>query len=314
MAKFRQLLNEEGAIKDLWNSPWVGVPLWLASGLLTLYWFFHVPPPGYAIGALAVVAGIMSVREMKTLAKISWVFLLVCLLTMEFRAIDKDRADNDQKQRDFFEAQKKGFQGIATQSDTNSKGTAKGLDLSIQGLKEVLGTTQSIFKQTVPHADLRSTIPLPTNWPMPVGILNSGFEYRFNVFYGNQGSKAARLLRRTAKFYVEKPDDLTAQKHIAAQFEEDWKKVRLEDPIQTVTNGGSHMWSESRTFTDNEVERVKSKGETIYVVIRMEYLDPTGTWWVDWCSDYQIENSVLNLSITHPCQILMGDRYQPKQR
>ena len=134
----------------------------------------------------------MSVREMKTLAKISWVFLLVCLLIMEFRAIDKDRADNDQKQKEFFEAQKQGFQGIATQSDANFRETAKGLDLSIQGLKEVLGTTQTIFRQTIPHADLRSNGVILENGPIPPRVFNSSVPYSFAFQFSNEGSKVAR--------------------------------------------------------------------------------------------------------------------------
>jgi hypothetical protein len=131
MWKFADFFDERGMAKKYWNSPWAGVPLWLTGAVFTVYWLYSVPPPGYAIGALAVVAGIMSVREIKILGKFSWVVLLVCLLITEFRAIDKDRADNEQKQKEFFEAQKTGFQGIATQADTNFKETAKGLEAAI---------------------------------------------------------------------------------------------------------------------------------------------------------------------------------------
>src|SRR5580704_2891714 len=88
MARLNVWIKEEGAIKDLWNSSKVGVPLWFAFGFLTLYWHYRMPPPGYAIGALAVVAGIMSVREMKTPAKVLWIVLLILMLLTEFRAID----------------------------------------------------------------------------------------------------------------------------------------------------------------------------------------------------------------------------------
>ncbi len=101
--------NIENRFSKIWNSPRVGIFLWICSACFSVKWYFHLPTPGKAIGAIAVVAGIMSVREMKVLAKISWVFLLIFMLITEFRAIDRDHAENEQKQREFFEAQKKWF-------------------------------------------------------------------------------------------------------------------------------------------------------------------------------------------------------------
>ena len=65
--------EDADSAKRLWSSIWVGGPLWVISAFLAAYWLYHVPVPGFAIGALATVAGIMSVREMKTSGKISWV-------------------------------------------------------------------------------------------------------------------------------------------------------------------------------------------------------------------------------------------------
>lgn len=110
--------------------------------MLFVFWLRYIPPPGYAIGALAVVAGIMSVRDMKTLGKISWIALLVCLLITEFRAIDKDRADNARAQRDFFDTQKAGFDGVATQASKNFSATAGGLTTAIQTLDSTLRVGQ----------------------------------------------------------------------------------------------------------------------------------------------------------------------------
>jgi hypothetical protein len=97
-----------------WNSPRIGVPLWLIGTAILVYWYFRIPPPGFAVGALGVVAGIMSIRDIKVSGKIAWTVLLICLLVTEFRASDKDRADNAaelKKQRkeqdDKFEAVEK---------------------------------------------------------------------------------------------------------------------------------------------------------------------------------------------------------------
>ncbi len=138
--------KEDGPYKKFWNSPKAGIPLWIVAAGFTVHWLEFPPAPGYAIGALAVVAGIMSVREIKTIGKISWVVLLICLLVTEFRAIDKDRADNAQTQRVFFEAQQKSFGAISRQATDNFRQTTSGLETAINGLNSVLGTTQDVAK------------------------------------------------------------------------------------------------------------------------------------------------------------------------
>src|ERR1017187_4920096 len=109
MGKLAHFFEEHEEAKKIWNSPKIGIPLWLTAATFTVYWLFRIPLPGYAIGALAVVAGVMSVRDIKIFGKISWVVLLVCLLITEFRAIDKDHTDNATAQGTFFAAQQQGF-------------------------------------------------------------------------------------------------------------------------------------------------------------------------------------------------------------
>ena len=108
-AKFRAtvatIFSDGAGIKKLWNSKYLGVPLWLCFFSLWVYWhpYTNLPTPGKAIGVIAIVAGIMSVRDMETVAKATWVFLLIVLLFTEFRAIDKDHYNNEEAQRRFFE-------------------------------------------------------------------------------------------------------------------------------------------------------------------------------------------------------------------
>jgi hypothetical protein len=130
----------------MWNHPRVGVFLWLACFARWGYWgpYANLPSPGKAIGALAVVAGIMSVREMKDGAKICWVALLVLLVVTEFRAIDKDRDLAKKDQDRFFETQRIGFQGIAEQASTDFAATTSRLTAAIAGLDSVLKTTNQV--------------------------------------------------------------------------------------------------------------------------------------------------------------------------
>src|ERR1035441_4586024 len=144
MEKFWKFFGEDGGAKRLWNSARIGIPLWIAGALFAGYWFFCVPTPGKAVAALAVVAGIMSVREIKNLGKISWVVLLVCLLSIEFRAIDKDHADNVKAQKEFYDTQKAGFAGISTQAQTNFAATATSLQAAIKALDSTLKSSQHV--------------------------------------------------------------------------------------------------------------------------------------------------------------------------
>jgi hypothetical protein len=122
--------EENGPAKRCWNSPWVGAPLWLTAAYFAYRWHHSAPPTGYAIGALATVAGIMSIREVKVLGKILWMILLVFFLINEFGAIDKDRADYAAQQKAFFDAQQKGF------SDTAGE-----LQIAIHALNQTLNQT-----------------------------------------------------------------------------------------------------------------------------------------------------------------------------
>lgn len=146
MRKLAKYLSDNDALKQKWNSSYVGAPLFLFFFALWAYWhpYSHLPTPGKAIGGLAVVAGIMSVRDMKVFAKATWVGLLILLLMTEFRAIDKDHFDNEQSQKEFFDQQKLGFSDIANQANTNFAITAAGLSKAIYGLQKVLQSTQTV--------------------------------------------------------------------------------------------------------------------------------------------------------------------------
>jgi hypothetical protein len=162
----RQFFDKDGPLSRKWNSPWLGVPFWCAGAAL-------IPSPGKAIGALAVVAGLMSVREMKVSGRILWVLLLIAFLDIEFHAIDKDREENDAKQRAFFEAQKTGFETIASQAKADFKQTTQGLDASIRSLSQLLGTTQRVVENVTGGDSFAFIYPSGQN-PLALNIHNDG--------------------------------------------------------------------------------------------------------------------------------------------
>src|SRR5216683_7854909 len=66
----------------------------LAAIIGATYCWRHLPPTGYAIGIVAVLAAVMTVHgEMRHGHKVVWMLLIGAFLFIEFRAIDHDRAD-----------------------------------------------------------------------------------------------------------------------------------------------------------------------------------------------------------------------------
>jgi hypothetical protein len=67
----------------------------LAAIVLVVYWSIHLPVPGYAIGVVAILAAAMTVQgEMLKCHKVVWMLLMGGFLLLEFRAINKDRDEN----------------------------------------------------------------------------------------------------------------------------------------------------------------------------------------------------------------------------
>jgi hypothetical protein len=135
-----------GPIKRIWDSPRAGVPLWIACAGLAVYWSFRLPPAGYAIGALAVVAGVMSVREMKVIGKITWVALLIVFLLIEFHAIGKDRIEQQNAQNTFERNEnERADQTLVTERDN----TKQLIEQENQSFEQVLSSDQKQFTQSL---------------------------------------------------------------------------------------------------------------------------------------------------------------------
>jgi hypothetical protein len=297
MGKIADFFGEEGIGKKWWNSPKTGVPLWIGAASFTIYWLYCVPPPGYAIGLLAVVAGIMSVRDIKTIGKIWWVILLICLLITEFRAIGKDRAENQQQQREFFDAQKKGFSDIADQARQNFDVTADGLHTAIEGLNQTL-------VQTAPRA----------LFGRPAVDMGKGFftlgSHQYNVKATNVGNDTASNVYTFARIYLGKPDDASTQLTLAEKFEEDWRHRGYQRPASVPPFSYSFVTEQSPAFGMEDIKSINAENKTMYVFTRTAYSDRTGSWYADACSDVQLP--LKGAIVVHFCPIETSSRHKPK--
>lgn len=87
---------------ECWDkSTFLSIGLVLFGFAMTAWAYYAHFSPGKSIGALAAVAGIMSLRpKMKFLEKLAWIIVLVLLTVLEFRAIDKSDTENLNQRRE----------------------------------------------------------------------------------------------------------------------------------------------------------------------------------------------------------------------
>jgi hypothetical protein len=114
----------EQSVKKFLGSWQAGAFLLTASIAACVWFFVSTPAPGYAVAVLGAVAGIMTLREMKSLEKVVWIFALSALLFVELKAIRLDRAQSQREQKELRAREAERLQGIAdgiTTAINNSK-------------------------------------------------------------------------------------------------------------------------------------------------------------------------------------------------
>jgi hypothetical protein len=98
---------------------WFHIPIQVICAAFCLYWYWHAPAPNKAVLCLGGVAALMALVEMRPVHKAIYFLLIVVLMFVENRAIDKDRADfaRDEAYRRREENQK--FTEVGTTITTN---------------------------------------------------------------------------------------------------------------------------------------------------------------------------------------------------
>ena len=114
---------------------WLHFAVQTVVGFLCVYWYWHVPAPNKAALCLAGVAAIMALAEMRPLAKAFYFFLIVALLFVENRAIDKDR-------RDFAEAE------ACRRAEENAEFSGIGNTIT-QNVQKLLDHSDAQFRTTM---------------------------------------------------------------------------------------------------------------------------------------------------------------------
>jgi hypothetical protein len=103
---------------------------------LAIWWLHSIPTPTKAGIIIAVVAVVMSLQgEMRPWQKAAWFLLIAAFVAIEFRSIDKDRADYESEQANVRTTEANNFNAIA------------------EGIKRAIHESQAQFKATMESSD-----------------------------------------------------------------------------------------------------------------------------------------------------------------
>jgi hypothetical protein len=275
----------------------------VAAIAFAIFWLFRLPPTGYAAVVLGVVAIVMSLHEdMKNWQKAIWMFIISVFLLVEFRAINKDRSDQQTAQNKFnqdladrFDGIGNGIRGAIQNSDENFNKTMSQLMRSFE-------TEKRTESQTQPKADLVVTSIV---WKAPLKI---GEKEEYTVHFENRGNANAHDVTILSYPYGGLPDSEGAQAEIIKMFAED-RKTMVKQIQSGPATPGQQLLSGSfatQVLTGEMMNAFVSHTATIYVIVEFRYADIAGKW----VSDYYFGlKNPFDFTMLYPCKAPLNDHY-----
>ena len=267
--------------------------LQLALGFCALFWSSsrRLPPPGYAVALIAVVAAIMSIQgEMLGWQKAIWMLIISVFLRVELHIIKSDRAvavanaAADKRKEDLafaavIDGQNQAFSATADTLQTVIKSGQKQFELTARRLDQSLQLVTRTLEQTKPSAYVRFTRFMFLQdekhiWKM-------GLPFKAKVGFSNEGNESADELWKLGKFYIGENSDhaLEAAKE---SFDQSWETDK-QGP--SFLNRGDERFAgtEHAGFSQAEMASIFSKEKVIFFFFRAEYRDRNGHWGTDVC-------------------------------
>ena len=92
---------------------WFHIPWQILVAAFCLYWYWHPPAPSKAVLILTGVTVVMALLDMSKAHKAVYLVLVICLMFIENRAINKDRTDAANLEDERRKEESKQFQAIA---------------------------------------------------------------------------------------------------------------------------------------------------------------------------------------------------------
>jgi hypothetical protein len=122
---------------------WWDVAMQLVAASVIIYWFLYTPAPNKAVLILTFLTAAMATFDTSKWSKLIYLGLILCLMGVENRAINKDRADTSDAENRRRKEQNDKFQGIADQLqaslDNNNQQFAASMGKYNQILQNITG-------------------------------------------------------------------------------------------------------------------------------------------------------------------------------
>ena len=135
---------------------WPYILLQIAALITFLCWieWNRIPSPGVAVAIVAGLTAVMSVHpDLRPWQKFIYLVLIGAFLFTEFRAIRKDRYENQQEQHALLEKQQRGFETIIDETQQNFEATnhqaQEDFSATAEGLKSAYLQSQRGFNATM---------------------------------------------------------------------------------------------------------------------------------------------------------------------
>lgn len=103
----------EGVVQKKRFAHWLHIPAQIIVAGFCLYWYFHLPVPNKAVLVLTGVTVVMALLDMHPGHKAVYLLLVICLMFIENRAINRDRAEIIKTEDDRRRDENTQFQSIA---------------------------------------------------------------------------------------------------------------------------------------------------------------------------------------------------------
>jgi hypothetical protein len=293
--------------EEIWTKRQFGYVLIFVGASLTFYWLWNVPAPNYSLIAMAVAAGLMALRsEMSGRERTLWALLLIFFALVEIRAIHKDTVERDSKQIEAQKALNKNFTDIAGGISGSIASSDDQFQATMRRIQKTLDTSEATLRNTQPRAILETKSVDPS----PIASIVPGANLTLGVNYTNYGPDVAREAKIGAMLYVRKPDDINAQREIAAAFDKLWAEVKHPAVVNV-----NFMEPRTFAFTSDKLSETEVKGLidhtlTIYILTRYTWRDTTGNWISDQC--FSMQDPTSQHTFGHSCKYHEKHRYRAK--
>jgi hypothetical protein len=146
---------------------WFHIPWQIVVAAFCLYWYWHPPAPNKAVLILTGITVVMALLEMSKVHKAVYLVLVICLMFIENRAINKDRADASQAEEGRRKEERDKFQSIAD-------GIQASIANSDKEFAATMGRTNQVLLNVTGGDSFGFVVPQPWGEQIPLLVWNHG--------------------------------------------------------------------------------------------------------------------------------------------